>query len=83
LVDALSQKQLIFSVITLKVDLRDHILREQDEDDWCKEVRVVMYGKNICKRNMEGHSCDDDVLVIFMKKIVVPDRDGVCEIIMK
>jgi hypothetical protein len=60
-VDALNQRPHIFSVILLKVDSRDLILREQDENDWCREFRVVMYGKNICKNKMEG------ILVMMME----------------
>jgi hypothetical protein len=67
-VDALNQRPHIFSVILLKVDSRDQSLRAQDEDDW--SFRFVMYGKNICKNNMEGYFCDDDGMVRFMKKIV-------------
>jgi hypothetical protein len=81
--DALSRRPHIFSIILLNFELRYHIFRAQDEDDWCKEIRVVLYGKNICKIKMEGYSCDDDEMVRFMKKIVVPDKDGLCEMIMK
>jgi hypothetical protein len=35
------------------------------------------------KRKVEGYSCDDDGMVRFMKKIVVPDQDGLREFILK
>jgi len=73
--NALNQRPRIFSVIPLKVDLRDRILRAQDEDR-CKEVRVSLSSQKSCKSKIEGYSCDDDGMVRFMKKMVVPDRDG-------
>jgi hypothetical protein len=32
---------------------------------------------------MEGYYFDDDDMVRFMKKIIVPDRDGIRELILK
>lgn len=67
----------------LKIDLRERILRAQDVDDWCEEVRCQLCGKEAKKGNMEGYSCDDDGMVRSMKKILVPGRDGIHELILK
>jgi hypothetical protein len=37
--DALSQRPCIFSVIPLKMNLRENILTIQIDDDWYKEVK--------------------------------------------
>ena len=39
-VDALSQRPLIFLVIPLNMNLRDNILALQIDDDWYKEVKA-------------------------------------------
>ena len=64
--DALSRRPQIFSVIPLKIDLRECILRAQDVDEWCKEVKVSLSGEGAKKNKVEGYSCDDDGMVRFM-----------------
>lgn len=58
-------------------------MRAHDVDEWCKEVKVSLSGEGAKKNKVEGYSCDDNGMVRFMQKIVVPDQDGLCEFILK
>jgi len=80
--DALSRRPRIFSVIPLKVDLRERILNAQRNDSWCLEVRDWVCGKQGWKPKLEGYSCDDDGLVRFLKRIYIPQGEGIRELIL-
>jgi hypothetical protein len=59
-VDALSQRPHIFSVIPLKMNLRENILALQIDDDWYKEVKDNIRQDTMMIPRYEGYSLDSD-----------------------
>jgi hypothetical protein len=56
----LSQRPHIFSVIPLKMNLRENILALQIDDDWYKEVKDNIRQDTMMIPRYEGYSLDSD-----------------------
>jgi hypothetical protein len=64
-VDALSRRPCIFSVMPLQTNLREKILTLQCEDEWYKEVKVLIGHNTMMVPRFEGFTLDDDGLLRF------------------
>jgi hypothetical protein len=66
--DALSQRPHIFSVIPLKMNLRENILALQIDDDWYKEVKDNIGQDTMMVPRYEGYSFYNDGLLRYNNK---------------
>jgi hypothetical protein len=64
-VDALSRRPCIFSVLPLQTNLREKILTLQRDDDWYKEVEGFIGQNTMMVPRYEGFSFDSDGLLRF------------------
>jgi hypothetical protein len=74
-VDALSRRPHIFSVLPLQTNLREMILTLQCDDDWYKEVEGFIRKNTMMVPRFEGFSFDSDGLLRFKNHIYVPPND--------
>jgi hypothetical protein len=75
LVDALSRRPRIFSVLPLQMNLRENILTLQRDNDWYKEVEGFIGQNTMIVPRYEGFSFDSDGLLRFISWIYVPPND--------
>jgi hypothetical protein len=80
--DALSRRPHIFSVLPLKMNLRENILILQFDDDWYKEVKNNIGQDTMMVLKYEGYSLDDDGLLIFNGIIYVLPNDELRSLIL-
>jgi hypothetical protein len=73
--DAPSRRPHIFSVLSLKMNLREKILTLQIDDDWYKEVKKNIGQDIMMVPRYEGYSLDDEGLLIFNIRIYVSPND--------
>jgi hypothetical protein len=64
-VDVLSQRPHIFSVMPLQTNLRENILTLQRDDDWYKEVKDFIRHNKMMVPKFEGFIVDKDRLLRF------------------
>jgi hypothetical protein len=64
-VDALSQRLHIFSVMPLQTNLHEKILTLQHDDEWYKEVKDFIGQNTIMVPKFEGFTMDNDGLLRF------------------
>jgi hypothetical protein len=74
-VDALSRRPRIFSVLPLQTNLRENILTLQCNNHWYKEVEGFIGQNTIMVPRFEGFSFDSDGLLRFKNRIYVPSND--------
>jgi hypothetical protein len=71
-VDALSWRPRIFSVLPLQTNVREKILTLQRDDDWYREVEDFIGQNTMMVPRFEGFTFDDDGLLRFKNWIYVP-----------
>jgi hypothetical protein len=64
-VDALTWRPRIFSVLPLQTNLHEKILSLQLDDDWYKEVKDFIGQNTMMVPGFEGFTLDDDGLLRF------------------
>jgi hypothetical protein len=64
-VDALSHRPHIFSVLPLETNLCENILSLQRDDDWYKEVKDFIRQNTMMEPRFEGFTLDNDGLLRF------------------
>jgi hypothetical protein len=74
-VDALSQRPCIFSMLPLQTNLHEKILTLQRDDDWYKEVKDFIGQNTMRVPRYEGYSFDSDGLLRFRVRIYIPPND--------
>ena len=81
-VDALSRRPRTFSLLALKVNLREQILEKLFEDSWyLKVISVIQNGKQI-EPKFEGYVLEPDGLLRFQGRMYVPKEGGIRETIL-
>jgi hypothetical protein len=80
--DVLSRRPHIFSVIPLKMNLRENILALQIDDDWYKEVKDNIRQDTMMIPRYEGYSLDSDELLRYNGRIYVPPNDEMRNLIL-
>jgi hypothetical protein len=81
-VDALSQRPHIFSVISLQMNLRENILAIHIDDDWYKEVKENIGQDTMMVPRFEGYTLDNDGLMRYSNRIYVPPNDELRSLIL-
>ncbi|MCZ2221982.1 hypothetical protein NUW87_11535, partial [Corynebacterium pilbarense] len=69
MVDALSQRPHIFSVLPLQTNLHENILTLQRDDDWYKEIEGFIGQNTMIVPRYEGYLLDSDGLLRFRGRI--------------
>jgi hypothetical protein len=78
--DALSQRPMIQSMISLKLDLRDHILSHIHEDHWYREIKFVFEKGNVVEAKYEGYSLDTNGLLRYLERMYIPKREDLLKV---
>jgi hypothetical protein len=81
-VDALSQRPHIFSMIPLQTNLRGKILNLQCDDDWYKEVKDFIRQNTMMVPKFEGFTMDNDRLLRFEGQIYIPPKNELRSLIL-
>jgi hypothetical protein len=80
-VDALSQIPCIFSMIPLKMNLRENILTIQCNDDWYKEIKETIRQDTKLVPKFEGYNLDNNGLMRYNNQIYVPPNNDLISLI--
>jgi hypothetical protein len=80
--DALSRRPHIFSVIPLKMNLRENILALQIDDDWYKEVKANTGKDTMMLPKFEGYSLYNEGFLRYNDIIYVPPNDELRSLIL-
>ena len=70
-VDALSQRPRIFSVMPLQTNLLENIITLQHDDDWYKEVKDFIRQNTMMVPRFEGFTFDKYGLLRFKNRIYI------------
>jgi hypothetical protein len=81
-VDELSQRTHIFSVMLLQMNLRENILNLQCNDDWYKEVKYFIRQNTMMVQKFERFTLDNDRFLRFKCRIYVPPNDELRSLIL-
>jgi hypothetical protein len=73
--DALSWRPCIFSIIPLQKNLRENILTIQIDDDWYKEVKENIGQDTMMVPKFEGYTLENDRLLRYTNIIYVPPNE--------
>ena len=82
MVDALSRRPRIFSVIPLKTNLREKLLDLQFKDTWYKEVSKSLREDEMRIPKYEEYSLNGDGLLRFWGRIYVPPNEDIRQLIL-
>jgi hypothetical protein len=80
--DLLSRRPSIFSVIPLKMNLRENILALHIDDDWYKEVTDHIEQNTMMLSRYEDYSFDSDRFLRYNNRIYVPPNDELRNLIL-
>ena len=81
-VDALTRRPCIFSVMPLQTNLHENILTLQHDDDWYKEVKHFIGQNKMMVPRFEGFAFDDDGLLSFKNQIYIQLNDELRSLIL-
>jgi hypothetical protein len=82
-VDALSQRPHIFSVMPLQTNLREKILNLQRDDDWYKEVKDFIKQNTMMVPKFKAFTMDNDGLLRFKSEIFILPNAELRSLILK
>ena len=71
--DALSRRPRIFSLIPIKVDLRQRVLDRLIKDNWYLKVRASLEGIKAKESKFEGYELEGDGILRFHGWMYIPD----------
>ena len=80
--DALSRRPRIFSLVPLKTNLREKILKLQLEDEWYREVKTELENEVLKNPKYEGYVFEEDGFLRYNKRIYVPFNEEVRNLIL-
>ena len=81
-VDALSQRPCIFSMIPLQTNIRENILTLQHDNDWNKEVKNFIGQNTMMVPKFEGFKMENDELLRYDNWIYVLANDELRSLIL-
>jgi hypothetical protein len=81
-VDALSRRTDIFSIIPLQTNLQEKILVLQIDDEWYKEVKDNIKQDTKMIPRYEGYHLDSDIILRYNGRIYVPPNDELRRLIL-
>jgi hypothetical protein len=81
--DALSRRPRIFSLIPLKVNLREHVLTQLQGDSWYLKVTSNLQSGRQLDPKYEGYSLEADRLLRYRGRMYIPENGDIRSIILK
>jgi hypothetical protein len=81
--DALSRRQRIFSLVPLKVNLREHVLTQLQGDNWYLKVTSNLQSGRQLDPKYEGYSLEVDGLLRYRGRMYIPENWDIQRIILK
>ena len=81
--DALSRRPRIFSLVTLKVNLREHVLTQLPGDSWYLKVTSNLQSGRQLDPKYEGYSLETDGLLRYQGRMYIPENGDIRSIILK
>jgi hypothetical protein len=82
-IDALSRRPRIFSLVTLKVNLREHVLTQLPGDSWYLKVTSNLQSGRQLVPKYEGYSLETDGLLRYRGRMYIPENGDIQSIILK
>jgi hypothetical protein len=73
--DALSRRPRVFSLVPLKVNLREHLLTQLQGDSWYLKVTSNLKSGRQLEPKYEGYSLEEDGLLRYRGRMYIPE-DG-------
>jgi hypothetical protein len=81
--DALSRRPRIFSLVPLKVNLREHVLTQLQGDSWYLKVTSNLQSGRQLDPKYEGYSLEADGLLRYRGRMYIPENGDIRSIILK
>eukprot|EP00253_Pinus_taeda_P013056 PITA_13056 len=81
--DALSKRPQIFSLIPIKVDLRQRVLDQLIKDNWYLKVRASLEGNRVKESKFEGYVLEHDGILQFHGRMYIPDDKDIRDTILR
>jgi hypothetical protein len=81
--DALSRRPRVFSLVCLKVNLREHVLTQLQGDSWYLMVTSNLQSGRQLDPNYEGYSLQEDRLLRYQGRMYIPEDGDIRSIILK
>ena len=75
--DALSRRPHIFSLVTLKVNLREHVLTQLPGDSWYLNVTSNLQRGRQLEQKYEGYSLETDGLLRYQGRMYIPKNGDI------
>jgi hypothetical protein len=82
-VDALSRKPHVFSLVPLKVNLRERVLGQLLGDSWYLKVTSTLQSGRQLDPKYEGYSLEVDGLLRYQGRMYIPEGGDIRSIILK
>jgi hypothetical protein len=82
-VDALSRRPHVFSLVPLKANLREHVLTQLQGDSWYLEVTSNLHSGRKLDPKYEGYSLESDRLLRYQGRMYIPENGDIRSIILK
>jgi hypothetical protein len=81
--DALSRRPRIFSFVTLKVNLREHVLTQLLGDSWYLKLTSNLQSRRQLDPKYEGYSLEIDGLLRYRGRMYIHENGDIRRIILK
>jgi hypothetical protein len=81
--DALSRRPRIFSLVPLKVNLREHVLTQLQGDSWYLKVTSNLQSGRQLDPKYEGYSLEADEVLRYQRRMYIPESGDIQSIILK
>ena len=82
-IDALSRRPRIFFLVTLKVNLKEHVLTQLPGDSWYLKVTSNLQSERQLGPKYEGYSLETDELLRYRGRMYIPEKGDIRSIILK
>jgi hypothetical protein len=81
--DGLSRRPRIFSLVPLRVNLREHVLTQLQGDSWYLKVTSNLQSGRQLDPKYEGYSLETDRLLRYRGRMYIPENGDIRSIILK
>ena len=81
--DALSRRPRIFSLVPLKVNLRERVLEQLQGDNWYLKVTSNLQSGRKLDPKYEGYSLETDGFLRYRGRMYIPKNGDIRSIILK
>ena len=75
--DALSRRPHVFSLVPLKVNLREHVLMQLQGYNWYLEVTSNLHSGRKLDPKYEGYSLEEDGLLRYRGRKYIPESGNI------